>query len=173
MNPNGREPQMWVIRAGKDGEADRIFMEQNLVVLSDSGLGNLVNIQSSRDGFCKAYRKLHPDETRSGSAGIAGKFYRFAHEVRINDFVLYPCIKDKNVYFGRITSDYVFSGEGEPAFPHQRQVAWQGSFAKSLLSVTAQREIGAARTFFQIKTHSAEITQLIVRTIATNTEITS
>ena len=152
---------MWVIRAGKKGEAHDFFINKALVVLKDDQMGNLEKIDPIRKAFYRAYKEMHPDATKTGSAGIGGKYYRFVHEVKTGDFILYPSLKDKQVYAGKIKGSYVYNTTAKLDFQHQRAVEWLYYFPKSALTEFAKRELGAARTFFMLKSHTQEVERLI------------
>lgn len=153
--------KIWVIRAGIAGEADQLFLSEGMIILRDPGMGDLKKIPRRREAFYEAYRKLRPDETQTGIAGIGGKFFRFIHEVAVGDLVLYPRLKDSKLYIGRITGRYRYSKKLDKDFPHQRKVVWLASVPKLHLSAFAARELGAARTFFQMKTNVEEIRRLL------------
>jgi restriction system protein len=154
---------IWAIRAGEKGEADGVFLEYGRMVLSDAGLGDLSKLAPEREAFYSLYRALHQDDTRVGSAGIAGKFFRFVHEIQVGDLVLYPSLKDKQVYIGEVIGEYVFDESLCSKFPHQRTVHWKYVVPRAALTVSAQRELGAARTFFKFKRHAKEIKELVAQ----------
>jgi predicted Mrr-cat superfamily restriction endonuclease len=141
------------------GRAHGLFIDENLIVLEDAEMGDLGALEATRDTFCLQYRGLHPEETRSGSAGVAGKFFRYAVEMVKGDLVVYPALPDKQVYVGEITGDYHFV-EGSD-YPHQRRVKWKFIIPKSELSMQAQYELGAARTLFEFKRNRDELLKRI------------
>lgn len=147
--------RIWGIRAGKGGDAHDLFLSDGVIALADAELGNLNKLPKLREEFYTAYRKKHPEETRTGSAGIGGKFFRFAHEISIGDLVVYPALRDKTVYIGSVTGDYVFD-KASP-FPHKRSVVWKYMIPKSEFSLSARYELGAARTFFEFKKNAQEL----------------
>jgi restriction system protein len=147
--------KMWGIRAGKGGEAHQLFIEGGIIALEDAGLGNLHKLNKSRDSFYAAYRKIHSDETRAGSAGIAGKFFRFLHQIMVGDLAVYPATKEKTIYIGEITGDYTYLKSSN--YPHRRSVRWTYAISKGQLSKSAQYELGAARTFFELKRNKQEL----------------
>lgn len=146
----------WVLRAGVRGAADRYFEKDDLIVLESQGLGDLTKIAPKREAFYRAYRSTKKDETRTAVAGIGGKFFRFAHEMKIGDFVIYPALKTREVWCGRIMSDYRYD-RGNREYPHQRDVRWIAKIHKGELSQAAQYELGAARTLFKFKKNIAEL----------------
>ena len=152
LNPTAR---FWGIRAGKGGEAHKLFLEKCVVALADAELGDLMLIEAKRDSFYSAYRKLHPSETRTGSAGIGGKFFRFVHEMAVGDYIVYPALSDKQVYICVVTSEYFYVQSSE--YQHQRAVKWIYVIPKLELSKRACQELGAARTFFEFKNNLQEL----------------
>jgi restriction system protein len=145
----------WGIRAGKEGDAHGLFIDKGVIALADAGLGDLSKLEATRDAFYRAYRELHPDESRTGSAGVAGKFYRFIHEVKVGDLIIYPSVVDKQVYVGEVSGEYEYVRRAD--YPHQRKVKWKWVVPKDALSQPAKYELGAARTFFQLKKNVAEV----------------
>ena len=165
---NKPESLVWVIRAGKAGENDlahKLFTEQNLLVLARQDMGNLRRFQKNRQAFCSAYALKHAEEGTVAIAGIGGKFFRFIHEMKNGDLVLYPSRFDKRVYFGEIIGSYFYNSTHSNDFPHCRKVHWIGSFQKASLSEGAARELGAARILFSFKSHIVEIFKLISKTV--------
>jgi predicted Mrr-cat superfamily restriction endonuclease len=159
---NASEPhvvRIWVIRSGKHGEAHDLFLEQGIIALADAGMGDLAKLKGTRESFYAAYRKSHPEDTKVGSAGIGGKFFRFTHEVRVGDLAVYPALQNKTAYIGAILSDYAFHMASP--FPHRRLVQWKFMIAMSEFSQASRYELGAARTFFEFKKNAEELLSMI------------
>jgi restriction system protein len=153
------EKLTWVIRAGRRGKANDLFIEESVIALEDAQMLDLSKLNPTREAFFNQYVTLHPDDARTGAKGIAGKFYRFAKEISCGDRVLYPCLLDKRVYVGEVTSEYRFVQSSD--YPHQRQVKWKWVIPKIAFSTNAQYELGAARTFFSYKRNKDELVRLI------------
>ena len=162
-NSRSNEKTIWAIRAGQKAAAHKLFIENRLIALADAGLGDLRALPKERRAFYGAYGSRHPAEGRVAICGIGGKFFRFVHEVRNGDLVLYPCLLDKMIYFGFVTGSYLYDRSHNTNFPHCRKVRWEGSVPKKALSESARRELGAARTFFRFKNHTQEIRGLMTK----------
>lgn len=160
---HSKQSLAWGIRAGKNGEAHDLFIKCSLIVLSDADLGDLRLLPKERSAFYDAYGSRHSEEGRVAIRGIGGKFFRFVHEVQIGDLMLYPCIRDKQIYVGEVTGAYYYDHSHDLNFPHRRTIKWLVALPKKSISEFARRELGAARTFFCFKTHMKEIQQLLVR----------
>lgn len=158
-NASGRKT--WVIRAGKNSEAQSLFLKSGVMALNEPGLGNLNALNANRKSFYEAYRRCDPNNTRTGISGIGGKYFRFVYEVTTDDMVLFPSRLDFQIYVGYVKGEYFHAPKIDDCFPHQRSVQWKLSFDKSALSVWAKRELGAARTFFEFKRNVEEVLELI------------
>lgn len=151
---------VWVIRAGVRGTAEKYFKKKNRAVLEDPGLGDLNKIEPDRNAFYEAYRSIRPEETPTGISGIGGKFFRFVHEIKSGDIVVYPSIRDRLIHIGLFEGEYEYVPTDAP-FSHQRGVAWICYFPKASLTQGAQYELGAARTLYKYKKHVGEIFSVI------------
>jgi predicted Mrr-cat superfamily restriction endonuclease len=149
------QSKIWAIRAGKKGVAHGLFLQESVVALEDSLMGNLLQIEKSRESFYSCYRKNHPKAKPEGVSGVAGKYFRFCYEIEPHDSVLYLSFSDKLFYFGTVVGEYYYVTTSH--YPHQRKVKWLYAFDKRNLSIEAQYETGAARTFFEIKRNAEEI----------------
>lgn len=158
---NDSQTRLWGLRAGKGGGAHTFFLTNNLLVLDHEDMGDLALIEPNREAFYQKVAEVRPSDTRTGIAGIGGKFYRFAHEMSVGDIIVYPCLLDKKVYLGAIQGTYQYVPTTSPEYPHRRKVRWIGSIPKTSLSQPAIREMGAARTLFEITTNKAEFLRFL------------
>lgn len=106
-----------------------------------------------REAFSRADRQMKP-----GSIAIqAGQLYRFVHEIKIGDGVVYPRKLDRSLRFGEIVGDYVHDPEGAPAYPHRRAVRWSGQISRDAFSQGALYELGSVLTLFEVRSYADEI----------------
>ena len=150
----------WVIRAGKVSEAQDLFLNKGVIALEDEGMGDLKILGPNREAFYEVYKQSNPDKSYVGVSGSAGKFFRFLFEIEKKDMAIFPSRKDNLVYIGFVEGKYVYSPNADMKFPHQRKVTWDVSFDKASLSLSAKRELGTARTFFEYKRNINEILSL-------------
>jgi restriction system protein len=86
----------------------------------------------------------------------AGQLYRFVHEAKIGDIVIYPSKRDRHIHIGRIEGNYEYSQKEEPHYPHHRKTNWLKSLPRIRFSQGALHEIGSAMSFFAVKTYADE-----------------
>jgi predicted Mrr-cat superfamily restriction endonuclease len=153
---------LWVIRAGEKRQAHDLLISHGRIVLIEPGLGNLLQLEPTRDAFLSAYRTLRPNDSPSGSATIAkGNFFRFVHDMKREDTVLYLSVKERHVYVGTVTGDYMYDLSFSVEYPHQRTVTWKFVFPMTELSESARGEFGAARSFYMYQRHVSEVLTVI------------
>lgn len=154
-----QEPTLWGIHAGKTGDAETLFLQQNVISLGWFEIGNLALLQSSRDAFKERYTAVYAEAAKAKPGTVptsAGQLYRFLHEMQVGDFVAYPSKKSKVIHLGRITGAYKHDPHGEPNYPQRRAVTWLKAIPRSHFSQGALYEIGSALSVFVIKNYADE-----------------
>jgi len=146
----------WGIHAGATGDADKLFLESDVVALGWLSIGDLSEFGADRDSFKVAVSASYPEKSIAQVANNAGQLFRFTHEMNNGDYVIYRSKSDKRVHIGQVSAHYKYTKEPEPGYPHQRPVNWLKSFGGTLFSQGALYEIGSAMSFFQVKTYSDE-----------------
>jgi len=147
------EPTIWGMHAGKNGEADPIFLKKNTVALGWVEIGDLRKINPDKESFKEVIYRAYPKKQMS-IAIDAGQLFRFVHEIKTGDLVIYPSKRDREVHFGRIEGDYFFYPGEE--YIHRRPVKWLKSFPRTHFSQGALYEIGSAISLFQVKNNAEE-----------------
>ena len=99
--PN-EEKRMWGIHT-KD---DNLFLHQDVIAIGWKDMGDLSLIQADRDAFKEKYTEVYPDAKKGSIANGAGMLYRFAHEVEIGDYVVFPSKIDRQINIGVIEGGY-------------------------------------------------------------------
>ena len=69
---------------------DPLFLHQNLIAIGWEEMGDLSVISASRDAYKEKYIATYPDAKKGSIATSAGMLYRFVHEVREDDYVVFP-----------------------------------------------------------------------------------
>ena len=81
---------MWVVRAGRSGEADSLFLKGNCVALGWVKMGDLSPIKSDREALKKRLIEVYPDKKPGAIPNNAGQLCRFAHEMKEGELIIYP-----------------------------------------------------------------------------------
>jgi hypothetical protein len=103
----------WIVRAGKNGEAEALALAENVVVIGWSELPDLAEAHSAEE--IRELLVSVSTETREASIGQqVGQIYRFVREIEVGDVVVLPLHTSRgHVAIGRITGSYVHRDETE------------------------------------------------------------
>ncbi len=152
------EQTVWGIHGGRAGDADALFLRKNLVGLGWPELGDLSRLPGNREAFKAAAEACFPDRNPGNIRNCAGQLFRFLHEMRVGDLVVYPSRRDRMVHVGRVTGDYRFVRDDMGAYPNRRSVEWLRHMPRTRFSQGALYEIGSALSFFQVRSYADEFT---------------
>ncbi|MCC2095560.1 MAG: restriction endonuclease [Hyphomicrobiales bacterium] len=149
--------RIWAVRAGSADEADAIFSQQDQIAISSAGLDDDIGDLPPVRG---AFKELLAQSSRLAETAslpvYAGQLYRFVHEVRIGDRVIYPRKHDRTLHWGKVTGPYLYNGDGPAGFAHRRPVEWLGHASRDEFSPGALYELGAAMSFFRVREFALE-----------------
>jgi len=136
------ESAMWGIHGGKTGDADSLFVKQNRVAVGWDKMGDLTLLAADREAFKTKVLEVHPDKKPGAIPNNAGQLFRFVHEVRPGDIIVYPSKNDHQVHLGTIEGGYQFNTKLEPSYAHLRAVKWLKSVPRTQFTQGALYKIG-------------------------------
>ncbi len=149
--------RIWTVRAGSFGQADHIFLDLNQIAISFAeGGGDVSALPASRGAFKQAVGQTLVPLRQGAVPTQAGQLYRFVHEMRIGDYVIYPRKSDRTLRWGEVTGPYLFDRDRSAEFAHRRSVAWLGKLSRDVFSQGALYEIGSILTLFEVKSFADE-----------------
>ena len=145
--------RIWAVRAGSFGQSDHIFLDLSQIAISfaESG-GDVSRLPASRGAFRDAVSTPHTPTAPTQ----ANQLFRFVHEMRIGDYVIYPRKADRTLHWGEVTGPYVFDRDRSSEFAHRRGVQWLTKLSRDVFSQGALYEIGSTLTLFEVKSFAAE-----------------
>ena len=132
------EKRMWGIHT----QDEDLFLHQNVIAIGWKDMGNLSQIRADRDAFKEKYIEIYPDAKRGSIATSAGMLYRFAHEVEIGDYVVFPSKINRQINIGVIESEYEYNPSAIE-YVQQRKVKWLKHLPRTLFSQGALYEVGS------------------------------
>jgi MoxR-like ATPase len=117
--------RVWLIRAGRDGENEKLALDRRMAIIGWSELGDVA--RTSREELKNAIREVYGEERPRSLASQGGEVYRFVNDVRRGDLVVLPLRSDRgHVAVGRIAGDYVHrtGREWGPDARNTRETEW-------------------------------------------------
>lgn len=148
---SNEEKRIWGIHT-KD---DNLFLHQDVIAIGWKDLGDLSLIQADHDAFKEKYMEVYPDAKKGSIANGAGMLYRFAHEVEIGDYVVFPSKIDRQINIGVIEGGYEYHPEAAE-YVQQHKVKWLKHLPRTSFSQGALYEVGSAMSFFTVKNYADE-----------------
>lgn len=138
---------------------DQMLINDNVVAIGWSRMGDLKKLGDTREAFKNKYEDSYPGKSKGSTANCAGQMYRFVFEVSIGDYVVLPTKQDRMINIGQIVSDYYYEEnvDQEPYdYAQRRKVKWIKHIPRLSFSQGALYEAGSALSFFQIKNYADE-----------------
>jgi restriction system protein len=148
---------VWLIRAGKHGEYELKFVQENRVYVTWNDLDVNLGKLADRDELTNAMIQRYPDTKPKAIANWVSQVWPFAHEIKKSDLVILPLKTQRAIQIGEVTGDYHFEPDGPNPFFHWRPVKWiaesvpRANFAKDLLNT-----FGAFMTICRVQRNNAE-----------------
>lgn len=150
------DPVIWGIHAGKTGDADHLFLQENRIAIGWAALGDLSLIGATRESFKSKVLSAYPDKPLGAVPQIAGQPFRFVHEIKLGDLVIYPAKASRQVHIGRIEGAYEYDPSPPEGYPNRRKVTWLTLAPRTHFSQGALYEIGSALSLFQVRNFADE-----------------
>lgn len=147
---------LWGIHAGRTGDADNLFLKHSVIALGWGEMGDMSKLTPDRDAFKAKLLEVQPNRKERYYWIAAGQVFRFVHEAKDGDLVIYPSKRDRRIHIGEIAGPYQYETKPEPGFPQHQAVKWLKSFPRTEFTQGALYEIGSAMGFFQVKNFADE-----------------
>ena len=134
------EKRIWGIHT-KD---DNMFLQKDVIAIGWKEMGDLSKIGA-----------VYPDAKKGSVANGAGMLYRFAHEVQVGDYVVFPSKIDRQINIGIVESVYEYDADAAQ-YVQQHKVKWLKHLPRTAFSQGALYEVGSAMSFFTVKNYADE-----------------
>jgi restriction system protein len=149
---------LWLFRAGRHGEYEKKFLNDERVYLTWEGLKQDLSQVSKKHDLYDLLIKLYPEEKKGAIRNFTGQIWPMAKEMKEGDWVVLPSkLKPAAIHFAEIMGPYVFDPDAEDRFNHFRTVKW---FATDVTRSNFDQDLlysfGAAMTVCRIERNDAE-----------------
>lgn len=134
---------------------DNLFLQEEVIAIGWKEMGDLSKFESNRQAFKDRYTITYADAKKGSIANGAGMLYRFANEVQVGDYVVFPSKIDRKINIGIIEGDYTYNPSATE-YVQQRKVKWLKHLLRTVFSQGALYEIGSAMSFFSVKNFADE-----------------
>lgn len=146
---------LWMNRAGRHGESEQRFLDDNRIYLQWTELNQDLRKTSNKSDLRKLLQTIYSSAPQGRVSSYLGQIWIFVNEMQIGDWVGLPSKFKRVIHFGEITGNYEFVAKHEPRLRHYRSVKW---FAPDIPREKIPRDIlysfGAAGTICGIDAES-------------------
>lgn len=151
-----KEPNYWMVRAGKDGVLYDKFKSGNIIAINFPQVGDVTAAKSDgeiREVIDKAYPGANKQKTKSPFSAHR----MFCLWMSPGDGVITKVADSREYLVGKVIGECQYQGE-EQGYRHYRTVEWyEGTVSRDSLSPDAKNSLGGLGTIFQINEHWDEI----------------
>lgn len=131
-------------------------IEGGYVAIGWPAMGDLTKIPPDREAFKTALVQSYPDKKAGAVPVDAGSMFKFLHEIKAGDIVVYPSKSDRMVNIGRFIGQTSYV-EGDPdEYPTRQEVDWLKHVPRDEFSQAALHEIGSFLTMFRVRRFANE-----------------
>jgi restriction system protein len=141
----------WGFHIYASGDA---LVKQGQIALGWHEMGDLSLITPTREAFKATVRDVYGD--KPSNINSAGQLFRFVHQMKLGDIVVYRSKVDKLIRIGRVKGAYDYKPSLNAEYCNLREVEWLKIVPSTQFSQGALYELGSALTLFQVKTYAAE-----------------
>lgn len=86
-------------------------MKENKIVLGWHEFGELSKVEPTREGFKEKFIKTYPMAKKGSIVTSSGMLYRFIHEVKVGDYIVFPSNSDRMINLGVVKGEHIYSPE--------------------------------------------------------------
>ena len=148
---NTEENRVWGIHTMDD----TLFLNKDVIAIGWRDFGDCSKLEPTREAFKEHLANVYPNLKKGAIPTSAGMLYRFACEVKIGDYVVFPSKVDRKINLGEVVGDYMYVPDaGE--YVQQRKVKWLKHLPRTAFSQGALYEVGSAMSFFTLKNYADE-----------------
>ena len=148
-----REP-VWCVFPAPDITTYKFFLDKGVIGVGITDFGDIRKLYPDRESLKQEWMRRYPDMKPKSIDPLSSIVYRFANEVHIGDWVLYPSTKiDRMVHVGRVTGDYTYNSGRSSRYKDLRTVQWDRSksLPRESFSKEALRGISVNLALFQVR----------------------
>ena len=149
-----KEQVFWGIHCGPQG--DPLFLQKNFIGIGWPEVGDLAKLGPNREAFKKSVADTYPTWARGAVINSGSQLFRFVHEMKPGDAVIYRSKIGREIHIGKIAGDYEYRPDLDKEYVNVRPVKWIGTYPLTQFSQGALYELGSALTLFQVKNYADE-----------------
>lgn len=150
---------LYLVRAGRDGQFENRFIDDNRIYLHWGNLFASKNIAQIGDyeAIKQAALAEAPDDKPKAIINGVSQINAFVHRIAKGDLIVLPLKHKSAIAVGKVSSDYIFNPANGEGFRHYRDVKWLNpEVPRSVFEQDLLYSFGAFMTVCQVQRNDAE-----------------
>ena len=139
---------------------EALFLHDNIIAIGWKEFGDCSKLEPTREAYKNHYIASYPNGKKGAVATSAGMLYRFVHEMKAGEYVVFPSKSDRKINIGLVESDFIYNPTAD-LYVQQRKVKCLKHLPRTAFSQGALYELGSAMSFFLIKNYADEYLQAL------------
>ena len=145
---NAMSDTIWMVRAGQGASFIDLFLDNEIVAIGWTALGQLPD-RISRQELSDRAASTWPNYKKGKVAIVAGQIFRFLSEINIGDGVMTYDPGRRIYHLGAILSEPAFD-DSRDDLPRYRKVCWDSEISRDDISIPTRNTLGAISTLFKL-----------------------
>ncbi len=147
---------VWLVRAGKYGDAEQTAIDKNIVTIGWNEIPDLSSFKD-RKSISDLYRELNPDAPAGKIANHVGQLWAFRGRIEKDDLVVLPLKSRPAIAIGKVVGPYEYTAEMRDGIRHIRKVEWlRSDLPRTAFDQDILYSFGAFMTVCRIERNKAE-----------------
>lgn len=148
---------LWMVRAGKYGEHETRFFEDNRIYLTWDNLTADLSGIKSWDGLKTVLQETYEGEPLRRIGNWTGQIWAFVSTMKPGDLIAVPRKSKGTIAIGEVAGGYTYDAKSTTIYRHYRDVKWLNvDVARSAFDQDLLYSLGAIMTICQIERNDAE-----------------
>ena len=148
---------LWLVRAGKHGEYEQLFLESNRIYLTWERLSHDLSKLQDKPALRKLLQEVYPDAPTGKISTNTGQIWIFAKRIQPGDWIALPSKLKPAIHIGEATGEYVFHKNAEDPYFHTREMKWiETDIPRSNFDQDILYSLGAFMSICQVSRNDAE-----------------
>ena len=115
---------LWLVRAGKHGEYEQKFIEENRIYLAWDRLKDDLSGMNNREQLRALLERVYPDASKGRISNHVGQIWNFSQSITVGDWIILPSKHKPAIHIAEVKGNYTNDPKGKDPFFHYRNVKW-------------------------------------------------
>jgi restriction system protein len=147
--------QAWLIRAGRAGEREQWALRNSV---SGGGFAEVDDMThaATREAVAELVLAAYPNEKEGAIPNISGQLWALRDRMNVGDLVVMPLKNSPVLAIGRVSGEYQYRQDPDPALRHVRPVDWLATdIPRTAVKQDLLYSLGAFLTICEIRRNDA------------------